>query len=230
MGHHHRRDRGCGCERRGCFGGCGFGGGGGFPLALAAGYGGGYGPRFGADPVVVAPAALPYGAPYGGMMAAAPYGGMPPMAMQVASPAPMMAPPQVSFNQAIMGQYIAARNASGFPVMPIVGPLGFKSKKIRKHATRTVVARPESFYSPKTIFIPREVAKHFEICEIRVGQICVLGGRDAISAEMYSNQGLGPAVIQLPPMIPGQHVYLKVRNHSRRSHWFRGSLNGIVLA
>lgn len=150
--------------------------------------------------------------------------------MQMAAPAQMMSPQLVSFNQAIMGQYIAARNASGFPVTPIVGPLGFKPKKIRKHSTRTVVARPESFYSPKAIYIPRHVARYFEICEIRVGQICVLGGRDPIPAELYTNEGLGPAVIQLPPMIPGQHVYLKVRNHTHRSHWFRGSLNGIELA
>ena len=153
--------------------------------------------------------------------------------VQLATPAQLLAvsqPQAMSFNQALMGQYIAARNAAGFPVAPIVGPLGFKPKKVRKGSTRVIVARPESFYSPKAIFIPCDVAKHFDICEIRVGQIALVSGIDPVPAEMYTNQGVGPAVIQLPPMIPGQHVYMTVRNHGHSSHWFRAALNGIELA
>ena len=231
MGHRrHRRDRDrCGCERKGCFGGCGWGGGyrGGFGPQFGpqnGGFGPGYGPRFGAEHET--PVVLPNGTtvmapvpPNGGMMAS------PAQMAALAIPAP---PAQMTFTQAVMGQYIMARNAAGFPVTPLIAPVGFQSKKIRKHATRTVVARPGSFYSPKEIHISCDVAKHFEICEISVGQHSVLGGRDPISAEMYS--GFGPVVIQLPPMLPGQHVYLTVRNHTSHSHWFRGSLNGIILA
>jgi hypothetical protein len=112
----------------------------------------------------------------------------------------------------------------------VITPLGFKTRKIRKHKTRTVIARPQVPYQPSVLYIPREVAKHFEICSVRVGQVLILGSRDPIPAEMYSNEGCGgPAMIQLPPLIPGQHVYLTVRNHSSRSHHFRAALNGISL-
>ena len=111
----------------------------------------------------------------------------------------------------------------------IIAPLGFKPRKIRKCKTRTVIARPEVPYQPSVLYIPRDVAKHFDICSIRVGQALILGSRDPIPAEMYTNQGMGPAAIQLPPLLPGQHVYLTVRNHSHHSEWFRAALNGISL-
>jgi len=111
----------------------------------------------------------------------------------------------------------------------IIAPLGFRPRKIRKHKTRTVIARPQVPYQPSVLYIPRHVAKNFEICSIRVGQALILGSRDPIPAEMYSNVGVGPAAIQLPPLLPGQHVYLTVRNHTRHSHTFRAALNGLSL-
>lgn len=110
----------------------------------------------------------------------------------------------------------------------IITPLGFKPRKIRKCKTRTVIARPQIPYQPSVLFIPRDVAKHFDICSIRVGQVLILGSRDPIPAEMYSaNSGRGPAAIQLPPLLPGQHVYLTVRNHSSHDKTFRAGLNGL---
>lgn len=111
----------------------------------------------------------------------------------------------------------------------VVTPLGFKPRRIRKHKTRTVIARPQIPFQPSVLYIPRDVAKHFEICSIRVGQALILGSRDPIPAELYSNEGFGPARIQLPMLIPGQHVYLTVRNHTRDSHTFRAALNGLSL-
>ena len=139
-------------------------------------------------------------------------------APQVLSPYPASAPVMV----------VGADSSLAGPA-GVITPLGFKPRKIRKHKTRTVIARPQVPFQPSTLYIPREVAKHFEICSVRVGQVLVLGSRDPIPAEMYSNEGSGPAAIQLPPLIPGQHVYLTVRNHSSHSHRYRAALNGISL-
>ena len=115
----------------------------------------------------------------------------------------------------------------------VVGPLGFKSRRIREGKTRTVYARTETAaFQPQSLFIPRRVARHFEIREISVGGICLLGGSSCagIPAELYSNEGCaGPAFIQLPPIIPGMAVRLRVKNISDDSHRFRAALNGLFF-
>ena len=121
------------------------------------------------------------------------------------------------------------------PVAPVgvVGPLGFKSRRIREGKTRTVYARTETAaFQPQSLFIPRRVARHFEIREISVGGICLLGGSSCagIPAELYSNEGCaGPAFLQLPPIIPGMAVRLRVKNISDDSHRFRAALNGLFF-
>lgn len=140
----------------------------------------------------------------------------------------LAAPP--TFAQVQMAQYASLRSAAGFPVSAIVVPLGFKRKKIRKHKTRTVVARPDTFFTGKVISIPRCVAKHFDICSLRVGQFYVFGGRDPIPAERFSNDDCnGPIVISLPAVGPNQHIRLTVKNRDNHSHWFRASIDGIAL-
>ena len=138
--------------------------------------------------------------------------------------------PQPTLAQVQMAQYATLRSAAGFPVSTIVAPVGFKAKKIRKRKTRTIVARPDTFFSGKAIFISKCVAKHFDICSLRVGQFYVFGGKDPVPAEMFSNDGCGgSAVISLPAVAPGQHIYLTVRNHDCHSHWFRAAINGLAL-
>ena len=115
----------------------------------------------------------------------------------------------------------------------IFGPLGFKSRRIGGHKTRTVVARTEAAgFQPQTLFIPRRVAKHFEILEISAGGICLLGGSGCVGipAELYSNQGCaGPAFLQLPLIVPGQPVRIRVKNISGSSKRFRAALNGLFF-
>jgi len=111
----------------------------------------------------------------------------------------------------------------------LISPLGFRSRRIRKHKTRTVVARTQVPYQPMTLFIPREVSKHFEICGVKVGQYELLASRDPIPAELYANEGAGPALIRIPPVLPGQYIFLKVHNHSGHTHRFRASLNGLAF-
>lgn len=183
----------------------------------------GYGPvpaglRFGQD--VMAPA-MDVMSANGQILATAPYGG-----------APLMAPPPApTYNQILMTQYAAMRSAAGFPVSAMVSPLGFKAKKVRKKKTRTVVARPETFYSGKAIFIPKCVAKHFDICSLRVGQIYVFAGKDPVPAEMFAGSECnGGYVIPLPPVGPNQHIYLTVKNRDcKHSHWFRAGIQGLAL-
>jgi len=207
MGHHHR---GCG----GC-GRCGLC------------YGFGYGYPYGVLPAALAAPALP--------AAFYPqFGADPAAAMVPAAAAPMMAPgggqPLSRLPQVMAALQAARANAGGVSLQPAgVGPIGFRPKKVRKHHRRTVVVRPQVFFQPMAIFIPRRVARHFDICSIKVGQYCVFGSRDSVPAEMYANEGLGPAIIRLPPLMPGQHVYITVKNHDHHSHYFRGALNGIDL-
>ena len=233
-GHHHGHGGGCG------WGGCGWGWGGwgwggyGLPLLAAApAYAPGYAAapmlRVGADPAFggTSPAAM-MPASAAAMTVAQPVA--PQMVPQVLPPAAPVQVPLVTPAQALLAGYIQAKNAAGFPTGTAIAPLGFRSKKIRKHKRRTVVARPETVYSPRTILIPRHVARHFEICSIRVGTSYVFGSRDGIPAEFYANEGLGPMVIQLPPnVIPGQHIYMTVKNRSGKSRHFRAALNGIEV-
>ena len=217
MGHrHHRKHRGCGrgsCEI--CIPGvpvpAGFAGPAGFVPGL----------RFGQDVMTTAVVpAMDVLAANGQILATAPLGG-----------APLMAPPAPTYNQLLMTQYAAMRSAAGFPVSAIVSPLGFKAKKVRKKKTRTVVARPETFFTGKGIFISKCVAKHFDICALRVGQIYVMGGKDPVPAEMFTGSECGGGyVISLPPVGPGQNIYLTVKNRDcKHSHWFRAGIQGLAL-
>ena len=225
MGHrHHRKHRGCGrgsCEI--CIPGV--------PAYAVPGYG----PPAGfAGPAVVPgmPVAVDVMAPNGQILATAPYGQVPLVqssalrfGQDVMAPA---LPP--TYNQLLMTQYAAMRSAAGFPVSAIVSPLGFKAKKVRKKKTRTVVARPETFFTGKGIFISKCVAKHFDICALRVGQIYVMGGKDPVPAEMFTGSECGGGyVISLPPVGPGQHIYLTVKNRDNHSHWFRAGIQGLAL-
>ena len=134
------------------------------------------------------------------------------------------------FVQAQLEQYAALKSAAGFPIATVIAPIGFKSKKIRRHKTRTVVARPNTFFKGKGgIFIPRSVAKHFEICEIKVGGVCIPGFGCGVPAEIYSNQGCtGPLFIELPLIGPGQSIRMRVRNHSNRTRRFRAAVQGVA--
>ena len=220
MGHrHHRKHRGCG----GC-GSCGV-------CIPGGGWGPGYGPglRFGQEAVVPAMdvmaangqvlATAPLAGPYGAM---APYAAMP------------LAAPGVSYNQARMAQYAALRSAAGLPVGVIAAPLGFRAKKVRRKKTRTIKAHLDTFFTGDGgIYIPHRVAKHFDICSLRVGQIYLFGGRDPVPAEIFSDRGAcgeGPLVIPLPGVGPGQCIYLTVKNRDcKHSHWFRAAIRGKSL-
>ena len=115
------------------------------------------------------------------------------------------------------------------PAPQVISPIGFRSRKIGKHKSRTVCARPETFYVPGQLFIPRSVAKHFEIKELRVGGICIIGGHHGIPAELYSNEGCnGPVFIALPALYPGQEIEMRVKNISSKSRRFRAALNGVA--
>ena len=112
----------------------------------------------------------------------------------------------------------------------IVTSLGFKPRKIRGHKTRTVVARPDVPFQATSLFISHDVAKHFDIVEMRVGNIALLASRDPVPAEMYASHGCnGGALIQFPPLLPGQHIFLKLKNRSGSSRRFRGGLNGVAI-
>ena len=219
MGHRHRRK----CGDCGSCGVCvpGWGG----------GWGGGWGPgpvRFGQDAVVPVMDVM---AANGQVLATAPMAG-PYGAMAPYAAAPLAAP--VSYNQARMAQYTALRSATGLPVGVIPAPLGFRPKKVRKKKTREVVAHIDTFFTGSGgIFIPRRVAKHFDICSLRVGQIYLFGGRDPVPAEIFSNGGdcgVGPLIIPLPGVGPGQRICLTVKNRDcKHSHTFRAAIRGMAL-
>ena len=109
--------------------------------------------------------------------------------------------------------------------------LGFKPRKIRGHKKRTVVARPTVVFQATDLRIPRHVAKHFDIYEIRVGNLSLMASRDPIPAEMYSSDGCGfPSMsTDFPPVVPGQHIFLTVKNRSGSSHRFRAGFAGRAL-
>ena len=109
--------------------------------------------------------------------------------------------------------------------------LGFKPRKIRGHKKRTVCARPEVIFQATDLRIPRDVAKHFDIYEIRVGNLSLMASRDPIPAEMYSNEGCGFPLMStdFPPVVPGQHIFLTVKNRSGSSHRFRAGFTGRAL-
>lgn len=109
--------------------------------------------------------------------------------------------------------------------------LGFKPRKIRGHKKRTVVARPEVIFQATELRIPHDVAKHFDIYEIRIGNLSLLASRDPIPAELFSNEGCGFPLMttDFPPVVPGQHIFLKVKNRSGSSHRFRAGFVGRAL-
>ena len=235
MGHRHHR-KGCGsCGGNGC-GGCGWGGGGGLWPAAAL-----------AQQQLVA-AAAPWGVPpYGGI----PYGGMQPAMADVAAANGMIVQTPVtsmqgypSFGQAPMAPYTTPAQVlatygqmsaqAGFPIIPLAMPFGFKSKKIRKKKTRTVVLHTDTVITGDVVYlhIPYRVAKHFDICSLRIGRHYLIGtgSKYGASADLYSVPG--GVAIPLPGgiLLPGQSVYLKVRNHDcKRSHTFRADLVGAAL-
>ena len=113
-------------------------------------------------------------------------------------------------------------------VTGVLLPLGFKTRRIRGHKTRTVIARPNvNIYQPLTLFIPHDTAKHFDIREFRVGSTSYLASRHGVPAEMYECNG--GVEIQLPPLVAGQPAFLKVKNRSGSSHKFRASFTGIAV-
>lgn len=236
MGHSHR-DRGCGCGGGGCglcgLGAFGLGGlgypGYGFPAAAALpAYGGYPAPAYGAPPQMVM-------TPQGQVMMpaqAAPMAPIAPAAPVVATSGPGLAALAYgpNFATAAMAQYVALRSQAGYPVAALPLPLGFRSKKVHRHQSACVKACPETFFSGKGIFIPHRVAKHFDICSIRVG-LSYLPMRN-VPAELFSTDrcGVGPgAWIPLPPVMPGQKIVLKVKNRSGSSHRFRGAILGTAL-
>ena len=126
---------------------------------------------------------------------------------------------------------ITGQNALLGGVPGIVTSLGFKPRKIRGHKTRTVVARPDVPFQATSLFISHDVAKHFDIKEIRVGNFSFLASRDPVPAERFDSRSCnnGGAFIQLPPVLPGQHIFLRVKNRSGSSHRFRGWLDGVAI-
>ena len=130
---------------------------------------------------------------------------------------------------AMTGQEASSTLLAGVP--GIITSLGFKQRKIRGHKTRTVLARPAVPFQARSLFISRDVAKHFDIKAMRVGNLELLASKDPIPAEMYVSHGCngGGALIQFPPVIPGQHIFLTVKNRSSHSHHFRAGLNGVAI-
>lgn len=126
------------------------------------------------------------------------------------------------------GQDAEAAVIQPVPV-PILLPLGFRPRRIRGHKRRTVIARPEVAYEAKELLIPYDVAKHFDICSIRAG-FTYLPMRN-VPAELYAIRrcGGGGLLVSLPPVLPGQRIYLTVKNRSSHSHRFRAALNGIAF-
>ena len=107
-------------------------------------------------------------------------------------------------------------------------PLGFKTRRIRGHKTRTVIARPDvAIYQPLALFIPHDTAKHFDIKEFRVGKQSFIASHHGVPAEQYECNG--GFAIQLPPLLAGQPAFLKVKNRSGSSHKFRASFTGIAV-
>lgn len=108
--------------------------------------------------------------------------------------------------------------------------LGFKPRKIRGHKKRTVCARPEVTFQATDLIISHDVAKHFDIYEIRVGNLSLMASRDPIDAEFFSHRGCGiPLGIEFPPVVHGQHIFLTVKNRSGSSHRFRAGFAGRAL-
>ena len=110
-------------------------------------------------------------------------------------------------------------------------PLGIHRKKVKKHHTTTVVACPQVLYKVNQLMIPSHVARHFEIKSIRVGLQEFLVSRAGIPADVFSNKSFTPFVINLPgPILPGQRIYIRVKNTSRHKKWFRGAFDGLALS
>lgn len=111
----------------------------------------------------------------------------------------------------------------------VVAPLGFRSRKVGGHMTRRIIARSrEGAYQPSGLFIPHHVARHFSIKSIRVsgGGGNLLSRRGSVPAEFFSRENCDGMMIQLPVLLPGQRVVIRVRNHTGSSHNFRAALTG----
>jgi len=158
----------------------------------------------------------------------------PSAAMMPAAPADLVGPGSYgpyggpTTNIATMAQVVALR---GGGMCQNICPLGVRAKKVKKCHTTTVVACPEVLYKVNQLSIPSHVARHFEIKSIRVGLQEFLVGRGSVPADVFSNKSFVPFVINLPgPLLPGQKIYIRVKNTSRHKKWFRAAFDGIALS
>ena len=224
--HHHKGCGSCGSNSCGGCGGCGLGGGGiqsvmaQFALAQQAALAQQYAPS-----TAMMPVATPFGTV--DMVPSTTVSTMGYPSFGQGPLAPYTGPAQV------LAQYAQMSAQAGFPVVPMAMPMGFKSRKIRKRKTREVCLRPETVITGDVVYlhIPCRVAKHFDICSLRIGRHYLIGtgGHDGVDAELYSVPG--GVAIPLPGgiLLPGQEVCLKVKNRDCHSHWFRASLTGAAL-
>ena len=131
-------------------------------------------------------------------------------------------------------------NQAALQAVPVAAPLplaatipsglAFRHKRVKKHRTRTVVACAQVPFQPAFLVIPHEVAKHFEIKEIRVGQQFAWASNEAIPAEAFSERSFTPFPLALPAVVPGMYIYIRVKNISHSSHHFRAALSGAAPA
>ena len=171
------------------------------------------------------------------------YGGLAPIQADVMTPAGMVStmgygtrfgqgPMGMPVGQAIAAQYMQVRAASGLPAATIVSPLGFGSKRVRRHKRKDITLHIDSILTGPAIalHIPCRVAKHFDVCSLRIGQYYLIGtgGCECVDAELYSLPG--GVAIPLPGgvLLPGQRICLTVKNRSRSSHTFRASILAAV--
>jgi len=108
--------------------------------------------------------------------------------------------------------------------------LPFGRHKVKKRHSKTVVARAQVPFQPSFLVIPDDIADKFVIEEIRVGQR-VAWTHGSIPAAVFSEKAFNPFPLALPPVIPGMHIYMRVKNIScHHSHHFRAALSGAAPA
>ena len=104
-------------------------------------------------------------------------------------------------------------------------PLGFYLADVLPGATVEVISRPQIVLQGERLFIPFDVARYFDICDIKVGVDGQLAANTALPAEIFAEHARGMA-IDMDTATVAQDITILVRNRSRRKRTFMATIIG----
>ena len=105
-------------------------------------------------------------------------------------------------------------------------PLGFYLADILPGETREVVSRPQIVLRGERLAIPFDIARYFDVCDIKVGGRTQLPGNDTpLPAEIFGEHARGIPV-QMETAVVAQDITLVVKNLSKRKRTFMGTVIG----